>query len=144
MMIKKHDHKRNKISRVLKIGDNVTVKIPRIDRSGTDLKRLPGKVCIVSDHKQKFYHILTQYGILNDKYCESDLEPYSGLVDVHLNDYENTYKPISLTTASSIQSSNTGSKENVITKCNCGTICKGDNLCKCFKRGQKCTSHCKL
>ena len=78
MMIKKHDHKRNKISHVFKIGDNVTVKIPRIDRSGTDLKRLPCKVCIVSDHKQKFYHILTQYGILNDKYCESDLELYSG------------------------------------------------------------------
>ena len=144
MMIRKHDHKRNKKTREFKVGDNVTVKIPRIDRSGTDLKRLPGKVCKISDHKQKFYHVLTQWGILNDKYQEGNLEPFSGLVDVNLEEYEKNYNPISLTSAASLQSSNTGSKENVITKCNCGTLCKGDNRCKCFKLGQKCTSHCHL
>ena len=56
-MVKKHDHKRNKKTRVFKIGDTVSVKIPRIERTGTDLKRLPGKICKLSDHKQVFYRI---------------------------------------------------------------------------------------
>ena len=36
-MIKKLDHKRNKLTRCFKLNDIVSVKIPRIDRSGTDL-----------------------------------------------------------------------------------------------------------
>ena len=36
MMIKKHDHKRNKTTRELSVNDKVTVSIPRIDRGGTN------------------------------------------------------------------------------------------------------------
>jgi hypothetical protein len=73
------------------------------------------------------------------------LEPYSGLVSADLNEYlndESKFRCISLKEAASIQSANTGSTivSNIL--CNCGTICKGDNRCKCFKNGQKCTSHC--
>ena len=84
MMVKKHDHKTNKKTRVFKIGDTVLLKIPRIDRTGTDLKRLPGTICKLSDDKQVFYRISTQWGILNDQYQEYNMEPYSGLVQVEL------------------------------------------------------------
>lgn len=142
IMIRKHDHKRNKKTREFAIGDTVSVQIPSIDRAGTDFRRLAGKICKISEHKQKFYYILTQWGILNDKYLESALEPYSGLVDVALEDFEKNFKTISLREASSLQSCNTGSLETVKRKCNCGMFCKGDNRCNCFKNGVKCTSHC--
>ena len=54
----------------------------RIDRSGTDLTRIAGKVCKKGDHKEIFYTVLTQYGILADNYRAGDLKPYSGLVEV--------------------------------------------------------------
>jgi hypothetical protein len=41
MMIKKHDCKRNKETREFKLNDNVTILILRIDRAGTDMRRLP-------------------------------------------------------------------------------------------------------
>ena len=68
MMIKKHDHKRNKTTREFNIKDNVSVSIPRIDRGGTDLRRLPGKIVNVTKGVNKFYTVLTVWGILNDKY----------------------------------------------------------------------------
>jgi len=125
-MINKHDHKRNKKTREFKESDLVTVK--RIDRAGTDFNRLPGMVCKVSDHQEKFYRILTFYGILADKYRASDLEPYCGVVSVVLDDYQNKYKEISLSEAAKLKSATTGSIETVNTICNCGTICKGDNV----------------
>ena len=66
MMINKHDHKRNKKKREFKEGDNITVKITRIDRDGHNFTRLSAKVCKISAHIDVFYRILTEYGILND------------------------------------------------------------------------------
>ena len=48
-----------------------------IDRSGTDLTRIAGKVCKKSDHKEIFHTVLTQHGILANSYRAGDLEPYS-------------------------------------------------------------------
>lgn len=132
-MIIKHDHKRNKKSVEFKVNDLVTVKIPRIDRGGTDFCRLPGKICKVSGDLDKFYRVLTSFGILADCYRASDLETYCGVVGVDIIDYESKYKIISLTEAAKLQSASTGSIEEVNSICNCGTICKGDNRCKCFK-----------
>ena len=75
-----------------KVGDCVSVKIPRIDCTGAAFGRLPGMVCKISNHKQHFYGIVTEYGMLNDNYLASDLESYSGVVNVTLE----KYKPISL------------------------------------------------
>jgi len=143
MMIKKHDHRRNKKTREYNVKDPVTVKIPRIDHGGVDFPRLPGIVCKISDHGEKFYQILTESGILNDNYRASDLEPFSGLVNVELEDID-TYKKISLKEAAQLQSAKTGSLINVKAVCNCQGICKSDGRCKCWKAGQPCTSHCHL
>ena len=53
----------------------------------------------ISNHKQQFYGIVTEYGILNDNYLVSDLEPYSGAVNVTLGKFEEKYKLFSLTEA---------------------------------------------
>jgi hypothetical protein len=112
MMIKKHDHKRNKTTREFIINDNVSVSIPRIDRGGTDLRRLPGKVNKISEGLNKFYTVLTVWGILKDKYRSTSLEPFSGIVEVNLEDS----REISLNEAATLQ------KERVIffdsNKCN--------------------------
>ena len=55
-----------------------------------------------------------------------------------------SYGKISMTSAAKLQSARTGSVEEVNTICNCKGLCKGDNRCKCFKLGKKCTSHCHL
>jgi hypothetical protein len=148
MMIKKHDHKRNKKTREFNVKDNVSVSIPRIDRGGTDLRRLPGKIVKVSTGVNRFYTVLTVWGILNDKYRGTSLEPFSGIIDVEVEDeqgnsiYENKYKTISLTEAAKLQNAGTGSLEVVNVICNCGTVCYGDGRCKCYKAKQLCTSHC--
>ena len=129
IMVKKHDHKRNKKTIEFKIMDVVTVKIPRIDRGGTDFNRLPGVICKMSDHQEKFYQVLTPSGILADRYRASDLEPYCGIVNVSLENYQKRYKVISLREAAILQSASTGSIEEVDAICNCGTVCKGDNRC---------------
>ena len=112
----------------------VTVSIPRIDRGGTNLKRLPGLVVNVSGDLNKFYTIVTVWGLLNDKYRATCLEPYSGLIDLVDKDgivlLENT-KTISLTEAAKLQNATTGSLEVVNFICNCGTKCANDGRCKC-------------
>ena len=121
----------------------VSVLIPRIDRSGVYFGRLPGMICSISDHSgETFYRVLTAYGILNDGYRVSDLEPYCGIVNVEYDDYEKKYATISLTAAAEVHSARLGSVELVNTICNCNGICKTDNRCKCFKIGKKCISHC--
>ena len=105
MMIKKHDHKRNKTTREFILLQNVSVAIPRIDRSGCDLKRIPGKKIKISGEKTKFHEILTVWGILNDKYQTSALEPFAGIVDVDINKLS-TYNKIGLTEAAKLQNAN--------------------------------------
>ena len=108
MMIIKHNHKRNKKTIEFKVGESISVKIPRIDRTGTSFCRLPGLICKIANQKQQFYGILTQWGVLNDNYRSSDLEPYSGVVEVILEGFEEKYKNISLTEAARLQGLSTG------------------------------------
>jgi hypothetical protein len=144
-MIAKHDHKKNKSTIEFNVGDNITVKIPRIDRAGTAFPRLPGKVYKISQYRQKFYHIITQWGILKDKYRACDLEPYSGLINnVNIENIEKT-NTLSLTEAARLQGVQTGQQESIVKVCNCTGVCKGDGRCSCWSfNGGKCGSHCHL
>lgn len=148
MMIKKHDCKRNKETREFKLNDNVTVLIPRIDRAGTDMRRLPGKIVKISSGVNKFHTILTVWGVLNAKYRATSLEPFSGLVEVVIENeegesvWEKNFKTISLSEAAKLQNASTGSVETVNVICNCGTVCYDDGRCKCSKLKLLCTSHC--
>ena len=52
--------------------DLVTVRIPRIDRAGTDFKRLPGTVVCIRAYGEEMYHILISHGTLKDWYRASE------------------------------------------------------------------------
>jgi len=146
LMIKKHDHKRNKVTREFHVEHLVTVKIPRIDRASTDFRRMPALVCKVTTHGDKsngdrMHHLLTAYGTLNDHYRTGDLEPLvGGVVDAVKEDY--LKRMISMTEAARLQAACTGSLEAVKAMCNCNSGCQQDRRCTCFKAGLKCTSHC--
>ena len=62
-----------------------------------------GLICKKANHKHQFYGVLTQWGVLNNSYRSSDLESYSGVVDVILEGFEKKYKNISLTEAARLQ-----------------------------------------
>ncbi len=141
-LIKKHDHKRNKVTRSFELGDKVSVKIPRIDRGSADFTRLPGIVGKVSCHNQTFYSIITVFGTLNDSYRACELEPYSGIISVVHEDLD--IKKISLHEAANLQAARTGSLEEINAVCNCTNKCYNDKRCSCFKIGKKCTSHCHI
>ena len=105
-------------TREYSLKDLVSVLIPRIDRSGVDFQRFPGIICSISNHNGEiFYKILTVYGILNDSYRVSDLEPFFGLVEVDLENYESKYQKISLTAAAEVHSARLGSLIVVINGC---------------------------
>ncbi|CAF0918787.1 unnamed protein product [Brachionus calyciflorus] len=112
--------------------EKVSLEIPKIDRSSTDLPRLPG---IISRVSGDFYEITTKYGILNICYRASDLEPYSGPLDF---DYKTVNKKISLREASHLF--NKVRDDVIVVTCDCKGACS-DNRCKCFKNEQKCSSH---
>ena len=46
-MVFKHNRKKNKVTKELKIGDNVAINIPKIDRGHSDLSRLPGTIIAI-------------------------------------------------------------------------------------------------
>jgi hypothetical protein len=94
-----------------KQGDRVTAKIPRIYRGNAALTRLTGVIGKDSEHKEIFYTVLTSFGTLQDSYRASDLEPYSGLVSVNINDLYS--KMIALHTAANLQAVRTGCVEEV-------------------------------
>ena len=72
-----------------------------------------------------------------NQYRISDLEPYSGQVDVEFEGYEKKFKILSLREAAALQSASSGLIEEINAICNCVTLCKNDNRCKCFKLGKK-------
>jgi hypothetical protein len=73
-MTRNHDKKRNKVSMEFKVGDNVTVYIPPIDRANGDMPRLPCKVVRECGTENKMYELARVCGIIEIKYGASDLE----------------------------------------------------------------------
>ena len=131
-MIEKHDRKRNKKTVDFELGQLVTVQIPRIDRGNCDFRRLPAMICAVSGRIDQFFKLLTLFGILSDSYRADDLEPYYGIVNVQIENYESRYKKISLREAADSYV-NRGETVEIVTSCNCNGVCTDDNRCKCHK-----------
>ena len=137
------------------MGVNVTVLIPSIDRSKSDLPRLPCVVSRLCGHKQIFYELVCEHGILADCYRACDLDPYSGIVKVDLKKI-NEMKKVSLRVAAAAarlaQRGESASTEhaqadanrfketNIV--CHCNGPCFDNRRCNCFKSNKKCSSHC--
>jgi hypothetical protein len=66
-MIKKHDHKRNKVTREYEVSENVTLVKTKIDRGSSDLPRLPCKICDVRGTSNRMYELACSYGKISYK-----------------------------------------------------------------------------
>jgi len=54
------------------VGVNVSVTIPALDRTSTDVCRLPGQVTAVKGNKVQTYEVATEYRMLQTKLRASD------------------------------------------------------------------------
>ena len=69
------------------VGDNVSVAIPALDRTSTDVRRLPGQVTAVKGDKVQMYEVATEYGLLQTKLRAGDLQSYSGDLNINTTRY---------------------------------------------------------
>ncbi|XP_057304757.1 uncharacterized protein LOC130641806 [Hydractinia symbiolongicarpus] len=82
------------------VGDNVSVRVPKKDCSNTHASRMPCVVISVSGDKERYYQLLTQHGVLHNKYRSGDLEFFRGNFNM---DLKNSDKFVSLREANRLQ-----------------------------------------
>ena len=83
------DRYNKKKVQTFKVGDAVSVQIPRIDRAATDLHRLPCIVVARHGNKHFQYRLLCKYGLLESSYPESKLEAFAGAQQMrYIHDWE--------------------------------------------------------
>ena len=120
-----------------KVTDIVSVLVPKIDRFGTELSRLPGKIISISGSTDYFYEIATSFGILDVKLRGGDLMPFHGSLVVKQD------KKISLREAHRLFCDRPKNRVDVSKIfCKCSGKCKPDKRCRCFANNISCTSHC--
>jgi len=81
-MSKFYDCKKHKIAQEFNIGDTVSIGIPKIDRTSTDLPRLP--CVVVKIHGEKVLSYFLEYGQLASKFHAGDLTQFTGTVSANL------------------------------------------------------------
>ena len=114
-------------------GDCVSVCVPKADRTGTDLPRIPCVIQEVYGHKVKSFVLVTEYGTLRERFRTGDLEAYSGSVKTGNSD-----AVISLREAAQ-----KFHHHNKFTKsfCKCSSACH-TNRCVCRANGIQCSTRC--
>ena len=118
-MVKRYS-KRNKRKIVeFSVGDNVSVKVPRIDRTRTDAPRLPCVVINISGNDTKNYKLLSRHGAIERRYRAGDLQKFAGTFNINIDEAEKNY--ISLRSASQLENSQNSLHRNP--KCMCKTGC---------------------
>ena len=133
-MIDKYAKKKRIRLMNFKVGQSVSVKIPKADRSSSDVRRLPCEVISVKGGTQQLYELACVHGTLDRLVSASDIMPYPSRVKVEKSKLKTK---ISIRTAAS--------KSSVITKsvfsCHCKKGCK-NATCQCRKADMLCTSRC--
>lgn len=129
--------KRSRVEMVAgKVGDNVAVPIPLVDRGRGDPRNILG--IVLDRNENDLYTICVKGGILKGKYSRNqfDICPQTLLTE---QDVDQT-KTISLRQAVNVESSSGGQG---FVRCNCSGHKKCQtNRCKCFKNKVKCSSRC--
>ena len=128
--------KRSRVTSKVKVGDNVTVSIPSVNRGRTHPRNIIGITIAVSENNM--YSIAVKGGVLNGRYSRNQFDECATSL-FSMDDFCND-KQVSLRLAAQ-QESNCGGQGYA--KCNCGgsNRCKS-NKCKCFKAKVKCNSRC--
>ena len=70
------------------------VCVPKIDRSSTDVPRIPCVITQVHGERILTYSLTTKYGPLKNKLRSGELQEYSGTVTIENNN--DTLRPLSL------------------------------------------------
>ncbi|XP_065909687.1 uncharacterized protein [Dysidea avara] len=115
-----------------KIGDGVTVRIPRHDRGVGDLRRIPG-VVVAKQHGS--YKIKTEYGLLKGR-CRTDQLQKCFHATVQTTGWEDD-PTIALRSAAK----KFNRRKTDVSHCNCKSGCV-NGKCVCFKSKVKCTTYC--
>ena len=125
------------------VGNLVSVRIPKIDRARTDIRRLPCIVVQKTGKKHIFYRLRCVHGVLKSCYQESDLELYpSG--DSSSND--SSLKVDGWKEENRITLREASMRQNPCNKfygdkCSCKKGCSS-RRCGCVMKGKPCSSHC--
>ena len=114
------------------VGKHVTVAIPTLDCTSTDLSRLACKIVGVNESKS-FFELACEHGILKNKFIYEDSMPYSAFVNVDES------KTMTLREASLLSNPSNKSTSN---KCHCKSKCNDDKRHSCKKNSLNCTNHC--
>ena len=132
------DRYNKKKVRTFKVGDAVSVQIPRIDRAATDLHRLPCTVVARHGNKHFQYRLLCKYGLLESSYPESELEAFAGAQQMrYIQDWEEA--PV----VSLHEAAKSANPSNAFygAVCHCKKGCSGKH-CSCRKAGKPCSTRC--
>ncbi|XP_045450004.1 uncharacterized protein LOC123658697 [Melitaea cinxia] len=117
----------------LKVGDNVTIPIPDVDKGKAELRNLIGVVLEVTC--EQLYRIGTKSGILEKFYCRSE---FDGCKEKFIRQDEVPNVTITLRTAAKNAAIGTGQG---FARCVCSTGCK-NNKYLCKKKRLVCNSKC--
>ena len=122
---------------IFKEDDLVYVKIPKIDRSGTDSVYLPCKIIeiIKLGNGHLKYKLVSSYGVLDICYAGDELKPSNLTIEIE-DGMED--KKIALSSAARRYNSRTTA---TTTSCACKSSCQ-TKKCRCKKAGYACSSHC--
>ena len=135
-MTKKYS-KQHKVKEFL-VGENVSLRIPRIDRTCSDMLCLPCVIVQISGEHHSLYRLRCSSGVLQRCYRADDLEPFKGDYSIPVDGWE--VQPIvTLKEAASKQSPWNSFTAN---KCNCKPGTCESCRCRCKKNEIECSSHC--
>ena len=133
-MTKKYS-KQHKVKEFL-VGENASLRIPRIDRTCSDMLRLPCVIVQISGEHHSLYRLRCSSGVHQRCYRADDLEPFKGGYSIPVDGWE--VQPIvTLKEAASKQSP---WNSFTVNKCNCKPGTCESRRCRCEI---ECSSHCK-
>ena len=133
----RYGKRKRKTVRTFKVGDCVSVRVPRIDRAGTDSLRLP--CVVVEEHAQGLYRLRSCSGVLDNCYRAGDLDGFKGDLTVAVDGWVEAPR-VSLREAARVFNNPLPSRlPGVLCSCkgNCTT-----KRCTCRKAGAACRSSC--
>ena len=120
------------------VGEYASLRIPRIDRSSTDLQRLPCVIVEVIGKAQSMYRLRCKFGILQTCFHAGDLEPFKAKYDIQVEGWQEQPQ-LTLREAARRQAPWKPFTKN---HCNCKPGTCETRRCYCKKAGIDCSTHC--
>ena len=128
--------KRKRVELVdFQIGQNVTVRIPKEDRTSTDNRRLECVIVGKKKNKIPLYQLLCKHGTLDRWLTVSELLPYACPVSIDSDAID------SRTAVTLRQAARLSSQSKELNYCKCKAHSKS-MMCKCRKLSKLCSSRC--